>query len=162
MEPNRVVIKLRGTALLLVDDIDLVRLKNVSINYNSVYNRATVYDAVLRKSYQLGRYLLDITEPSLVVDHIDGNALNNCRSNLRVCTQRENIRNQRLQINKKSGLPKGVSIDRRRGKFVAQIRIEKRQIFLGYFTAISEAEEAYKKAAEKYFGIFASHTSRPE
>lgn len=162
MESNRVVINIVNGIKLYVSPEDIDKLRTVSINYNSRYNRVTVYDKATKQSFQLGRFLLEVTNPEMVVDHIDGNALNNCRENLRICRQLDNIKNQRLHVTKKSGLPKGVSLDRRRDKYLAQIRHEGRQIFLGYFTCIAAAERAYKEAAEKYFGQFASHLSRPQ
>ncbi len=44
-----------------------------------------------------------------LVDHRDGDGLNNRRSNIRLCTNTENTRNQRVQNRKKSSRFKGVS-----------------------------------------------------
>lgn len=95
-------------------------------------------------------------------DHVDGDGLNNQRSNLRVCTGSQNQHNQRPQKGGSSQY-KGVSRDRETGKWAAQIRGDKvsdchrrgKLIFLGYFEAEIDAARCYDKAAMKYHGEFA-------
>lgn len=88
------------------------------------------------------------------VDHINGNGLDNRRSNLRIATAMTNQQNRKLQKNNKSGY-KGVSWDNTNRAWICQIRVNKRSKFLGYFKDAQEAGKAYDVAAEKYFGKFA-------
>lgn len=85
-------------------------------------------------------------------DHIDGNGLNNQRDNLRVCTHAENRRNQGKQENNTSGY-KGVVWDK--GKWRAEITVNRRKIRLGIFGDPEMAARAYDKAAKQYHGTFA-------
>lgn len=91
------------------------------------------------------------------IDHIDNNPLNNQRSNLRVATQQENLRNRGAQVNNKSGL-KGVcqiSSHQRQKTWIAQIKIGNKREHLGYFLTKEEAALAYNQAALEHFGEYA-------
>lgn len=89
------------------------------------------------------------------IDHIDGDGLNNRRSNLRAATASQNAMNQRrLKANNTSGF-KGVS-RRRNGKWHVQIQHLGRKIHLGDFSDIQRAAETYDKAAKELFGEFAA------
>ena len=88
------------------------------------------------------------------VDHIDGNGLNNCRSNLRAATKQENGCNRNKQKNNTSGR-KGVGWNKQHQKWQAQIQVNGKQIHLGYFDDIEDAVRAYNQAAKKHFGKFA-------
>jgi hypothetical protein len=87
------------------------------------------------------------------VDHIDGNTLNNTRSNLRVCLQSENAKNRRSRIGRR--LPKGVYLHPKSGRYRAQIMVNGKRIDLGYHPTIEAAAAAYREAALKYYGEFA-------
>ena len=78
---------------------------------------------------------------NLVVDHIDNNPLNNNVNNLQVISQRENC--SRLK-SLKSGLPTGVSYSKKRNKYISQIQINKRIVYLGGYNTIEEASNAYQ------------------
>lgn len=100
------------------------------------------------------RFILDAPR-DYVVDHRDGNGLNNCRDNLRFCSIFENAANRR-QITRQtiSGF-KGVARRRDTGKFQAQIMCKKEKHYLGVFVTAEEAARAYDSAAAELFGEFA-------
>ena len=92
--------------------------------------------------------------PGMVVDHADGNKANNCRFNLRVCTRRENQGNMQKQHGARSRF-KGVSYDKRRGKYFAQCEFRGEHRWLGFFDDEVEAARAYDRAAVEECGAFA-------
>lgn len=88
------------------------------------------------------------------VDHIDGNPLNNQRSNLRLCTKRENARNQKRRADNKSGY-KGVHQRIRSSSWIARIQVQDDRHFIGEYSTSEEAARAYDAAARALYGEFA-------
>lgn len=107
------------------------------------------------KTILMHRYLLD-PEDGMVIDHIDGNPLNNKRSNLRVCTRKQNMSNMKKPITNASGY-KGVHFHKNTTDkvWMAQIRINNKNKFLGAFTSPVEAAKEYDLHAVAVFGIYA-------
>lgn len=89
----------------------------------------------------------------LHVDHVDGDGLNNRRKNLRAATTAQNAYNQRLPISNTSGY-KGVTWDKSRARWVAQIYVGGKNKKLGKFKDIEQAAAAYSRAAQAYFGEY--------
>lgn len=87
------------------------------------------------------------------VDHINGNRLDNRRSNLRICTAAENNRNARIGNTNTSGL-KGVHWDKINQVWRAQIHVNGRNRTLGRFKDQEQARQAYEKAAKELHGEF--------
>jgi hypothetical protein len=85
-----------------------------------------------------------------VVDHINGNRIDNRRSNLRVCEHRQNIQNQKLRIDSKSGI-KGVYLHNQNKTWCARFRRK----HLGVFKTPELAAQAYNREALKAYGEFA-------
>ena len=88
------------------------------------------------------------------VDHRDGDRTNNHFENLRCATHSENQWNKRRRKDG-SSLYKGVSWDKRSGKWVVRIKTGGVNTNLGLFEDEREAAESYNIAAVKYFKKFA-------
>jgi hypothetical protein len=97
----------------------------------------------------LGRDLIN----GEVVDHINGNGLDNRRSNLRLATVAENNRNANKSMKPVSGLKGAYPI---RDRWRSYICIDRKQIYLGEYDTAREAHVAYCEAAKKYHGEFAN------
>lgn len=98
--------------------------------------------------------------PKHQIDHIDGNGMNNRRSNLRDVPQAVNLKNRKSQINNKSGIT-GVYWDKKRGKWVSQIALghsdkNRRISHIGSFDNIFDAACA-RKSAERRLDYHENH-----
>lgn len=91
-----------------------------------------------------------------IVDHINGDGLDNRMANLRLCSQRDNSRNRGPSKGRKT---KGVSWSDRLKKWRAYIKVDYRQIYLGVYSAKVDALAAYDSAALLFFGEFARQNS---
>lgn len=89
------------------------------------------------------------------VDHIDGNTMNCQRSNLRLCSNAENLRNRPKPRSRSKSPYKGVCFYKRDRVWVAQITKDRKFIYLGRFHDEVEAAMAYNEAALRLFGEFA-------
>lgn len=95
----------------------------------------------------------------MVVDHINGNTLDNRRCNLRICTQTENIHNSRLRCDAQSRFkgvyPKG-------DKWYARIKHRGKIYYLGTFDDDVEAAKARDRKATELYGQYAWLNFPPE
>ena len=82
-----------------------------------------------------------------VVDHIDGNKLNNSIDNLRIVSQRKNMSNTKRKTYSKYV---GVSFDKRSNKWISNIKIDGKGKFLGSFKCELAAAYAYNKKIIQY------------
>ena len=86
-----------------------------------------------------------------MVDHIDHNPLNNCRSNLRLVNRAENGQNRKGKNRNNTSGFKGVTFHKDSGRWIAQKHVNGKHIHIGLFATAEEAHEAYCK----------SHVERP-
>jgi hypothetical protein len=88
------------------------------------------------------------------IDHINHNTLDNTRENLRIATKSQNGANRGKQMNNTSGY-KGVYWHKGVGKWIAQIKVDGKIIYLGLFESKIDAAIVYNQAATEYFGEYA-------
>lgn len=148
-----------------VDDEDFERVSQIKWCYHENGHGngyAENRDKKNKKTFRLHRFVLDLDddkmrEAGLMVDHIDGDHLNNQKENLRVCTNSQNQANRkRLKARSKrkyTSIYKGVYKSGR--KWQAAISKDKNRINLGAFPTEQEAALAYNEAALFHFGEFA-------
>ena len=92
--------------------------------------------------------------PENLIDHKDGNGLNNRWVNLRPATKRQNAANTGAPRNNTSGF-KGVSLLKKTGRYRAYITQDGRQRSLGNYDTAEAAHAAYAAAAAEVYGEFA-------
>lgn len=100
------------------------------------------------------RLLLGLADPAVKVDHIDGNGLNNCRWNLRLATNQQNLANAGPMEGGTSRF-KGVSWHKRAGRWQAHHYGGGRSRYLGLYYTEEGAALAYDRAARELFGEYA-------
>jgi hypothetical protein len=151
------VINISGYAVLIDDDmaerIAQYTWHKEKIGYFSAYKKGTG-----RKNLEiitLHRFIARAKKGE-IVDHINGDTLDNRRENLRICKQAENAKN-------KGGIVKGdsgyrcVFFDKNKKgdkKYRAYILVNFKKIYLGSFITAEDASAAYENAAKKYFGEY--------
>jgi hypothetical protein len=109
------------------------------------------------KVVKMHRLILNCSE-NKVVDHINGNRLDNRISNLRICSAKNNSRNKGIGKNNSSGVP-GVS-KLPNGKWRVRIMVDRKEIALGRYESFNEAVQVRKQAEIKYFGEYSRTISR--
>jgi hypothetical protein len=91
----------------------------------------------------------------LLVDHANGDGLDNRRTNLRLATHSQNQFNKRKTKSKTSSRFIGVYFEKRKNRWMARIHYHGKRIWLGSFKSEFDAAKAYDAAAKKYHGEFA-------
>jgi hypothetical protein len=98
----------------------------------------------------------------LQIDHINGNGLDNRRSNLRLASMSQNLANRPGIKVGKSGY-RGVWYDAKRKKYCAFARINGVNKMIGRFTTAVDAAVARDRVAKQQYGEFAVlNFERPE
>lgn len=94
------------------------------------------------------------TAGAMDTDHINGDKLDNRRSNLRVVTRSQNMANVPKRVNNKSGY-KGVSWKESHKMWRSTIKVNGKSVHLGYSDNKVDASKLYNIGAIKYFGEYA-------
>lgn len=138
-----------GQSLIIVDD-DMLELVKTFKWRKTV--KGYVIGRVDGTSTSLHRFILGIAPlDPIQVDHINGNRSDCRRANLRCCSSGQNAANRR-KINGTSSQFKGVTY--KRGRWEAQIKTNRKTLYLGRYVNELEAARAYDEKARELFGEF--------
>lgn len=143
-------------AVIDAADVELVASRRWFANVSTWSGSATVRvyaAATIRNTTVSMHKLLLIDAGKMQVDHIDGDGLNNRRSNLRLVSTAQNQWNQRRHSDNTSGV-KGVHRSSRDKKWCAQIRVSNKVHSLGHFDTLEAAAAAYAEASKRLHGEF--------
>lgn len=133
-------IKLSNNKVSVVDKEDYYKFNSYKWHFTHGYARS---DAGGKKTY-LHRVIMNAPQGK-VVDHINGDTLDNRKSNLRIISHQDNIENRtKLNKNNKSGF-RGVYLETRTGKWVAKYKVNYKNIQIGKYNTKEEAIIAYTK-----------------
>lgn len=149
-------VKLTQGKYAIVDSEDYEKLVINKWHYSSYgktgYARRTSKDRH-RKSIRMHHEILPLVI-GYMVDHINGNGLDNRKKNLRLVTKSQNMMNSAIRINNTSGY-KGVCWSKKYNKWVVHIWKDSKQIFVGQFKNKRKAGIAWNEAAKIYHGEYA-------
>lgn len=146
----------------LVDDEDYEWLNqrkwhaNYDKSTNGFYAMTTLYlgwsdGKSITKHLSMHRLIMNASSGT-DVDHINHNALDNRKINLRAVSRRQNSQNRKDKFSKLSSHYPGVSWDRSREKWRAVISLNGKQKHLGRFLDEREAAKAYETACRELVG----------
>lgn len=144
----------------LVDDADFDWLNQWkwSVTKNGKHHfyaeRSRVDSNGKRSNIRMHRLILGLTDRSILADHIDGNGLNNQRSNLRPCTSSQNHMNSHT-ARSSSSIYKGVGWFSSENKWRARIGTKHIGLFPGTAEGEISAAIAYNEHATILYGEFA-------
>ena len=151
-------IDLGSNMFAMVEQRDYYRVKklNWSISGKEKCIYAVHYEKVESgKIIRVHMHRFIMGEPAgKLVDHHNSNKLDNRRTNLRIASHSENNCNRP----KKKGTSSqyiGSHLNKKTGRWIAQIRINGKSTHLGSFANEIDAARAYDEAARKYHGEFA-------
>lgn len=152
--------KVNGTHSVLVDDEDY----DIVSKYKWFIYRCTFKGKKARTFYavahigkvtvRMHRLLMDVSDPKILIDHIDHNGLNNQKSNLRTASPQQNLFNMRpFKINK-TGF-KGVSYNKKDKRYAVFLRVNRKTTFFGNYKTAEEAAKRWNELARIHHGEFA-------
>lgn len=158
-DKNNTIIELNNGYLCIIDSADIHKISehkwSIFINKaGNVYVMTHIYFGNKRKTIFMHRFLMNVFDRKIQIDHMNHNTLDNRKCNLRTCTNTENSRNKSKSKNNKTGY-KGVHLFKENGRYMASIGFNKKQIYLGMYDNPVDAAIAYNNAALKYHGEFA-------
>lgn len=120
------------------------------------YPRTSI-DGTTHRLHRLAWLLVHGEPVPNLIDHIDGDPLNNRIANLRAATNSENKMNAARRADNLSGIKGVFPLKVRPGRYVAYVSVRGVRHHLGTFYTIEDAAAARREAAARLHGKFAKH-----
>jgi hypothetical protein len=145
-------------ALIDDEDFDLVNQYKWFLHQKGYVDANAIVNGK-RTRIKLHRLIMNFPKGKQI-DHINGNKLDNRKSNLRICgnsNNQMNVKKKATYSNKPtSSIYKGVSYKKKNNKWQAYITKDQKRIYIGYFVNEKDAALAYNKKAMELFGEYAN------
>lgn len=138
-------------AIVDIDDYD--KIKNYNWVNDKGYTQSYYWNGKKEKRFYLQKLIMGVRDDKIIVDHINGNPLDNRKCNLRLVNNQQNCMNHKVRKDSKSGVS-GVFFDKDKNLWRANISLNRKHIHLGYYENIQDAIRVRKLAEEKYFGEY--------
>lgn len=133
-----------------VEDVDKVKAHRWHLSKHGYVECNKIDDT---RSVKLHRFVLDVWDKDVHIDHIEHDKTDNRKDKLRICTNQENSRNKSYARSNTGFI--GVSYSKRDKVYQAHIKIDYQKKFLGQSVSLKEAVEMRLSAEAKIFGEFA-------
>lgn len=155
IEVNGDIVIINKKIIIDFQDLDLIKSFN---RYISINTAGYAYFKFNNDDIFIHRLLFNLpyrynSEDRSIVDHINGNKLDNRRENLRLCKKNMNPINCKLYKTNTSG-QKGVGYLKRLGKWQSQITYQNKTYYLGVFDSFEDAVCARKRAEKRLYKGF--------
>jgi len=109
------------------------------------------------RKQSISRIILNENSKNRVVDHINGNPLDNRKSNLRSISYNDNMKNKFTYSNNNSSNIYGITYIKKKKIWVARIQVEGKRLFLGSSKDFEKVKKLRLDAEKKYFGELKQH-----
>lgn len=146
-----------------VDDVDFIWASNLTWSFTKIGHKVRglwrppkiggVRAPTHQMSRMIGERMFGPLPMHIVIDHRNGVTLDNRRGNLRLATFTLNSLNRVVSCTKKTGLPLGVTFQPFKSPYLARIMVSGRSRYLGSYSTIAEAKQAYDDALARYIKV---------
>mgnify|MGYP001286530319 CR=1 FL=1 len=159
-----VYIKHKGRFLqTIIDTVDLRRVASIRGTWFARHagnNKFYVFTSVKGETVHIHRYITGAPQ-GLVVDHIDGDAMNNRRkTNLRLATHGENMQNRQSANRNSTTKIRGVCWHKKSRKWQVRVNIDGVQSWVGAFEILEDAEQAAIESRTKHYAFSKENLGR--
>jgi len=153
---------LSNGSIAIVDANDFIRVSQYSwYLHKGGYAARKLKLNKVSKTIFLHHFVTE-TDYKYIVDHINGNRLDNRKQNLRIVTAQQNAFNRSVNRYKNSSQYKGVFWSKEKKLWLSLIKIKGKSNHLGYFNTEIDAAIAYNENAKTLFGEYARLNDVPE
>jgi hypothetical protein len=115
----------------------------------------TIHSTIKNKTVKLHRFIMNVNDPEIDVDHINYNRLDNTNENLRLLTKKQHSVRRRPRKGLSSQYL-GVSFKKQNKKWESYIHYNYKKVRIGYFNEEIDAAKAYDTKAKELHGEFAN------